>query len=82
MLAICVKLDCQHKDRKMCADCLIDTKCVDRMKTSEFCARLGRILNKEIIELWAIPWDDLSIHKGIEKLFSTAGENIKALLTE
>ncbi|CAD8071539.1 unnamed protein product [Paramecium sonneborni] len=82
VLAICVKLDCQHKDRKMCADCLIDTKCVDRMKMSEFSARLGRILNKEIIEQLAIPWDDLSIHKGIEKLFSTAGENVKNLLTE
>lgn len=34
----------------MCADCLIDTKCVDRMKITEFSARLNRILNKEIIE--------------------------------
>ncbi|CAD8153879.1 unnamed protein product [Paramecium octaurelia] len=82
VLAICVKLDCQHKDRKMCADCLIDTKCVDRMKMSEFSARLSRVLNKEIIEQLAIPWDDLSIHKGIEKLFSTAGQNVKNLLTE
>ncbi|CAD8159915.1 unnamed protein product [Paramecium octaurelia] len=82
VLAICVKMDCQHKDRKMCADCLIDTKCVDRMKMSEFSARLSRILNKEIIEQLAIPWDDLSIHKGIEKLFSTAGDNIRNILTE
>jgi hypothetical protein len=34
----------------MCADCLIDTKCTERMKIGEFSARLSRILNKEIIE--------------------------------
>ena len=34
----------------MCADCLIDTKCVERMKLNEFCSKIIRIISKEYIE--------------------------------
>ncbi|KAM3144561.1 hypothetical protein pb186bvf_003430 [Paramecium bursaria] len=67
-IAVCVKVDCTHTDRKMCADCLIDTKCVERMKLNEFNGRVGRILNQEIIDQLATPWEDSLIYKNLHQV--------------